>query len=185
MSERFIVYVHIKFELSSTPICIWLFFLRGLMGQLGSECRMCFESVVYHFLPCPPGIRPSKWRTSDKNYTESVGKSHTEETKCNLKKKKVLVKALACSKSALREHWQAFRFSLSSTDVTKRRNGAGCSTFEDSFCVFAFCLRACLSLLNSALICLWRLIWFMSATSKYICFPFTRSTSLCREEDAL
>lgn len=54
VSQRFVLYVHVKLELSSTPICIWsLFSLRGLMGQLGSECRVCFESdcCLPHFAP--------------------------------------------------------------------------------------------------------------------------------------
>lgn len=131
------------------------------MGHLSSKRQVCFGPdcclplFAFSLRNQTPLMEDIWWvlhRTRGKN-------SHTEETKCN-SKKEVLVKALAHSKSALHERWQAFRFSLSSTDVTKRRNGAGCAAFaEDGFRFIAFWWRARFSLQNGALIHLQRLIW--------------------------
>lgn len=41
---------------------------------------------------------------------------------------------------ALHERWQTFKFSLSSTDFTKRRDRAGCSTFGGCFPFYCFVL---------------------------------------------
>lgn len=103
---------HVKFEPSSTPICIWLFLFRGFMGQRSSQCRVCFESDC-----CLPlfafSLRNQTPFKNGEHLTSAtqnrLGKKATQR-KQNFKNV-VLVKALARSKSAASEPRRAFRFS--------------------------------------------------------------------------
>lgn len=83
--------------------------------------------------------------------------------------------------SSLHERWQTFKFRLSSTDVTKRRNGAGCSTFGGQFPFYCFLLTGTSLPAERRFDPSAATDLIMSAISKYICYPLTRSTSLCEQ----